>query len=85
MLFIGFILINDSLPHNFLAEKMILSCIIFNPEVLEVIRQNLVINAFYFKNHQELYRILLEMEDNKLPIDIVTLTVFLQDNGLLSD
>lgn len=78
------ILINDSLPHNFLAEKMILSCIIFNPEVLEVIRQNLVINAFYFKNHQELYRILLEMEDNKLPIDIVTLTVFLQDNGLLS-
>ena len=78
------ILINDSLPHNFLAEKMILSCIIFNPEVLEVIRQHLVINAFYFKNHQELYRILLQMEDNKLPIDIVTVTVFLQDNGLLS-
>lgn len=78
------ILINDSLPHNFLAEKMILSCIIFNPEVLEVIRQHLVINAFYFKNHQELYKILLQMEDNKLPIDIVTVTVFLQDNGLLS-
>lgn len=78
------ILINDSLPHNFSAEKMILSCIIFNPEVLEVIRQNLVINAFYFKNHQELYRILLQMEDNKLPIDIVTVMVFLQDNGLLS-
>jgi replicative DNA helicase len=78
------ILINDSLPHNFLAEKMILSCIIFNPEVLEVIRQNLVINAFYFKNHQELYKILLQMQDDKLPIDIVTVTVFLQDNGLLS-
>jgi len=78
------ILINDSLPHNFLAEKMILSCILFNPEVLEVIRQHLVINAFYFKNHQELYKILLQMEDNKLPIDIVTVTVFLQDNGLLS-
>lgn len=78
------ILINHSLPHNFLAEKMILSCIIFNPEVLDVIRQNLAINAFYFKNHQELYRILLQMEHNKLPIDIVTLTVFLQDKGLLS-
>ena len=78
------ILINDSLPHNFLAEKMILSCIIFNPEVLDVIRQNLVVNAFYFKNHQELYRILLQMETSKLPIDIVTVTVFLQDNGLLS-
>jgi replicative DNA helicase len=78
------ILIKDLLPHNFLAEKMVLSCIIFNPDALEITRQNLVINAFYFKNHQELYRILLQMDDNKLPIDIVTVTLFLQDNGLLS-
>ena len=42
------ILIKNSLPHNFLAEKMILSCIIFNPELLQIVRQNLVINAFYF-------------------------------------
>ena len=78
------ILIKNSLPHNFLAEKMILSCIIFNPELLQITRQNLVINAFYFKNHQQLYRILIEMDDKKLPIDIVTVTIFLQDNGLLS-
>ena len=78
------ILIKDLLPHNFLAEKMVLSCIIFNPDALEITRQNLVINAFYFKNHQELYRILLQMDDNKLPIDIVTVTLFLQDNGLLA-
>jgi len=76
--------LNNTLPHNFLAEKMILSCIIVNPKILEVIRQNLAINAFYFKNHQELYKILIQMEDNKLPIDIVTVTIFLQDNGLLS-
>lgn len=78
------ILIKDSLPHNFLAEKMVLSCILFNQEALEITRQNLVVEAFYFKNHQELYKVLMEMEDNKLPIDIVTVTVFLQDNGLLS-
>jgi len=76
--------LNKTLPHNFLAEKMILSCIIVNPKILEVIRQNLAINAFYFKNHQELYRVLIQMEDNRLPIDIVTVTIFLQDNGLLS-
>ena len=78
------ILMKDSLPHNFLAEKMILSSILWNPEALEITRQNLVIQAFYFKNHQELYRILVEMSDNQLPIDIVTVTVFLQDSGLLS-
>jgi len=76
--------IQDSLPHNFLAEKMILSCIIFNPETLEITRQNLVVKAFYFKNHQELYKSLLRMEEENLPIDIITVTNFLQDNGLLS-
>ena len=77
------ILLNNSLPHNFLAEKMILSCSLVNPETLELTRKNLVIDAFYFKNHQELYKTLLLMSEKKLPIDLVTVTVFLQDNGLL--
>ncbi len=78
------IVVQNSLPHNFLAEKMILGCIIFNSEALEITRQNLVVNAFYFKNHQELYKALLKMDEEKLSIDIVTLTTFLQNNGLLS-
>ena len=76
--------VKDSLPHNFLAEKMLLSCLLWNPEALEMTCQNLVIEAFYFKNHQEFYRALLEMRDRQLPIDLVTVTVFLQDNGQLS-
>ena len=79
------VLIDNSLPHNFLAEKMILSCIIYNSEVIEIIQQNLPIDAFYFQNHQKLYQSLLKMDSSKLPIDIVTLTIFLQDNGLLSE
>ena len=77
------ILIENSLPHNFLAEKMILSCSIFNSETIEFIRQSLITETFYFKNHQELYKALLKMNDNKIPIDIVTLTTFIQNNGLL--
>jgi replicative DNA helicase len=75
--------LKDSLPHNFLAEKMILSCLLWNSEALEMTRQNLVIEAFYFKNHQEFYRTLLEMKDRHLLIDLVTVTVFLQDTGQL--
>jgi replicative DNA helicase len=41
------------------------------------------IEAFYFKNHQEIYKAIIFMHKNKLPIDILTLTTFLQDNGLL--
>jgi len=77
-------LIENSLPHNFLAERMLLSCSISNSEALELMKKELSVEAFYFKNHQELYKVILKMTVKKLQIDMVTLTAFLQDNGLLS-
>ena len=77
------ILINKYLPHNFLAEKTILSCLIANSDAIEMTSQTLPIEAFYFKNHQEIYRAIIFMYKNKVPIDILTLLNFLQDNGLL--
>jgi replicative DNA helicase len=77
------ILIEKYLPHNFLGEKMILSCLLINSEAIELTLRTLSIEAFYFKNHQEIYKALIFMYKNKLPIDILTLTTFLQENGLL--
>ena len=80
---IGHLQIENYLPHNFLAEKMVLNSLIMNPETIEFAIQHLTIETFYFKNHQEIYRAILSLyEKNKL-IDIITLTSFLQDNGLL--
>ena len=77
------ILVEKNLPHNFLAEKMVLNCLLINPESIENISRTLPIEAFYFKNHQEIYKIVTLMYKNQLPIDIITLSTFLQDNGLL--
>ena len=77
------ILIEEYLPHNFLAEKMILNCLLINFEAIEFTIETLPIKAFYFKNHQEIYKAIIFMYRNKLPIDILTLTTFLQENGLL--
>ena len=77
------ILIEKYLPHNFLAEKMILSCLLLNSEVIELTVETIPIDAFYFKNHREIYKTIIFMHNNKLPIDILTLTTFLQENGLL--
>ena len=74
---------DNHLPHNFLAEKMVLSCIITNPTVIEIVIKNLTINTFYFKNHQELFKAILFMYQTKKSVDIITLTTFLQDNGLM--
>ena len=77
------IVINKSLPHNFLAERMILSCLLVNSEAIEITLKTLPVDAFYFKNHQEIYKIIIFMTKNKIPIDVLTVTTCLQNNGLL--
>lgn len=77
------ILTQKYLPHNFLAEKMIINCLLVSTESIEITIQKLSIEAFYFKNHQEIYKAIIFMHQNKLPIDVLTLITFLQDNGLL--
>lgn len=77
------IIVQNQLPHNFLAEKMILNCLLINTESIEFTIKTLSVEAFYFKNHQEIYKAIIFMYKNKLPIDILTLITFLQDNGLL--
>ena len=77
------ILIDKYLPHNFLAEKMILSCLLINSEAIEITIKTISIDVFYFKNHQEIYRSIIFMYQKNIPIDILTLLTFLQDNGLL--
>jgi replicative DNA helicase len=77
------VLVRKYLPHNFLAEKTILSCLLISSEAIELVITTLQVEAFYFKNHQEIYRTIIFMFENKLPIDVLTLTSFLQEKGLL--
>ena len=75
--------IGKYLPHNFLAEKIILSSLLISSQALDIILRNVKVETFYFKNHQELYKNIVQMYENKIPIDMITLNTFLQDNGQL--
>lgn len=77
-------IIEKYLPHNFLAEKMVLNCLLINSESVEITVRSLSIEAFYFTNHQEIYKAIIFMYKSKTPIDVITLSTFLQDNGLLN-
>ena len=77
------IFVDKYLPHNFLAEKMILSCLLINSEAIEITIKTISPDVFYFKNHQEIYKSIIFLYKNDVPIDILTLITFLQDNGLL--
>ena len=75
--------VNQQLPHNFLAEQMILSGLLISSDAVEITLKTLPIEAFYFKNHQEIYKAIIFLYKNRFYIDILTLLTFLQDNGLL--
>lgn len=78
-------IINKYLPHNFLAEKIVLSSLLNSKEALNLSLNNLATETFYFKNHQEIYRAITLMHKKKIPVDIITLTTFLKDNGILNE
>ena len=73
------------LPHNFLAEKIILNNLIYNPDARETISTNLSIDAFYFENHQQIYKTLLILQEKNKTIEFFTLQEFLKNNGLLEN
>jgi len=79
----GLLTVDKYLPHNLLAEKIILSSLLIDLDAIELVLRSVKVETFYFKNHQELYRTILEMYKKKIPIDIITLNSFLQDNGML--
>ena len=79
----GQLTIEQYLPHNYVAEKIILSSILINSEALEIVFRRLKVETFYFKNHQQLYKTIGEMHTKQIPIDAITLNTYLQDNGQL--
>jgi replicative DNA helicase len=72
------------LPHNFLAEKIILSCLLINYEAIEITIKTVRVETFYFINHQEIYKAIVEMYRKKLTINVFSVNDFLKETGRLN-
>ena len=79
------VFIETYLPHNFLAEKIILSTLLISTNAIEITLKKIPVDAFYFKNHQEIYKSIIFLYQNKNSVDILTLMSFLKDQGLLEE
>ena len=77
--------IKNYLPHNFLAEKIVLSSLLINNEIIENALNNLTTQTFYFTNHQKIYEAIISLYLENNTIDVLTLTTYLQDQGLLHE
>ena len=75
---------DNLLPYNFLAEKIVLSCLLINYEAIEITIKTLRVETFYFLNHQEIYKAIVQMYQKKVPINIISVNNFLKETGCLA-
>ncbi|MGV0029278.1 replicative DNA helicase [Phormidesmis priestleyi] len=70
-------------PQNVDAEEAILGGILLDPEAMSRVLDILRPEAFYLSAHQELYRAALTLQNQGSPTDLMSVTTWLQDRGLL--
>lgn len=61
------------------SEKSVLGAMLLSREALNKASDDLKIESFEVESHQLLFRALKDMSNQKIPIDVTTLTSFLQD------
>lgn len=71
------------LPYNFLAEKIVLSCLLISYEAVEIAIKTVRVETFYFINHQEIYKAIVEMYRKKVSINVISVNDFLKKTGCL--
>ena len=72
-----------SLPHNFLAEKLVLQCLLTNNNLIELTLNRLHPQVFYFRNHQYIFYIIYSMHRKNVPINLINLSIFIHDYKLM--
>ena len=67
---VQFSLPKTPLPHNFVAEKIVLSCLLINYEAIEITIKTVRVETFYFINHQEIYKAIVENKMGALEANV---------------
>ena len=76
-----------SLPQSLDAEKGVLGSILLSPTTLldECIKRQVGAKYFHLPAHALIFSALVEMQEKKKPIDLISLTQFLEDTKRLED
>lgn len=69
------------LPSDIEAERAVLSAILQRPHNLDEVATTLKSTDFYVLNHREIYLAVLELDQQGMPIDLVTIANYFKENG----
>ena len=76
-------LLAREMPHSLEAEQALLGCLMLDSEIQVDILSKLQVSDFYVASHKTIYEAMLEINNNNVPIDFVTLTDKLEADGNL--
>jgi replicative DNA helicase len=70
-------------PHDLDRERAVLNGILLAPDVLPEVLDLIRSDDFYHTAHQEIFKAMLKLMENRTPIDVISLAGQLKDNALL--
>ncbi|MCX7571816.1 replicative DNA helicase [Tumebacillus sp. DT12] len=72
-------------PQNIEAEQAVLGAILIEADALTTVSELLQTEDFYRKTHQMIFEAILKTANNGDPVDLVTVTAALQNEGQIDD
>jgi len=78
-------LIQREMPQNIDAEESVLGAILLDPDTIERVADILPVDAFSVVAHRKIYTVCLELFKTQKPTDLMTVTTYLHDRGMLEE
>src|ERR1700690_4152638 len=74
-----------SIPHNREAEEAVVGAVLINPEAYYDVAQFLQADDFYIHRHRWIWEAFTSLHEQRIPIDLLTLTEELDRKGQLAE
>lgn len=74
-------MLDKVMPQNTEAERAVLSAMFFDREAIYEVTQILKAEDFYRQDHEVLFQTILELNEKGQPVDLITVTNKLQQDG----
>lgn len=73
----------NEMPKNIELEQALLGELITNSFLINRVKGTLKVDDFYLMHHQTIYKVLCEMNDNEMSIDLVTFIAYIKTRNLI--
>ena len=73
------------IPNNLEAEQAVIGSMFIDVHALEKACDSLDVESFYFNSNAKIFGTIKSMADNKIPIDLTTVTTELKNKNLLTE